>query len=169
MKRVCPKRHTSCDEFSPRFVRSSGKWLGDWNIPIPLVGPHPLHAHKRISRRWKRTWACSIEREIRDFPSLCWIFCTGTTLRMTQPFRKLQKNVHIHLQGSVDILMLSSPTRRVTLWHILNIISLLKKHLTSLFPLVSLMLSSLTSSKFCSSLTRCLYDALQIAQSFDLL
>lgn len=34
------------------------------------MGPHPLHAHKLIFRRWKRTRASSIEREIRDFPLL---------------------------------------------------------------------------------------------------
>lgn len=54
----------------PTFCENQWKWLGDRNIPIPYVAPHPRHAHKLVSRRWKRMRASSIETEIRDFSLL---------------------------------------------------------------------------------------------------
>lgn len=50
----------------PTFCKNQRKQLWDWNFPIPLVGLHPLHAHKLISGRWKRMWASSLEIEITD-------------------------------------------------------------------------------------------------------
>lgn len=111
-------RKTHCLQFiQPTFYENQWKWLGDWNIPIPSVGPHPLHAHELISRRWKRTRACIIEREIRDFLLCMRVSIQAPHCGWNSPLKKKKIFFHIHLvgqRGHADVLPLNSGGHSLT-------------------------------------------------------